>query len=109
MKIDKYGRIVLSRRNLLSLLHKLDMPGSVCTLIAPGGAFVVHAEEDDKHYMGRQVGKMHPETEDFIKSHGRKAPEVQEGHEVSAQAVRGVDSPRRVEAGAVDVGPVSDC
>ena len=59
--------IVLSRRNLLALLAKLDghPEGSACTIAggadAPG--FLVRAEEDDVHYADRAPGRMHPETE----------------------------------------------
>ena len=84
MRKDQHGMIILSRRNILSLLHKLDMPGSSRTLIAPACAFAIRVEEDEAHYAGRQPGPMHPDTEEFIRSHGRKAPEVQEDHEVPA-------------------------
>lgn len=70
------GRIevqaVLSRRNLKSLLAKLDgyPPNSSCTLIGPGTdpLFILTAEEDDVHYKhpsrkGMPPGEMHPETE----------------------------------------------
>lgn len=72
MRVDADGTVVLSRRNLLSLLHKLDMEGSRRTLIAPGFAVVVRAEQDEEHYKGREVGPgpMHPETEAFIKQFG---------------------------------------
>jgi hypothetical protein len=61
------GQITLSRRNLLTLLHKLEMPGSSCTIVKPGG-FVVHAEPDEVHYKDRPEGPgpMHPETEQFV-------------------------------------------
>lgn len=68
MRKSSCGDIVLSRRNLLSLLHKLDMPGSARMLVAPDEAFCVFVEDDDVHYNGRVPGKMHPETEAFIKS-----------------------------------------
>lgn len=71
MRKDVNGRIVLSRRNLLALLHKLDMPGSSCTLVAPGGEFVVSAENDIEHYDGRHYGEMHPDTEAFIEAYKR--------------------------------------
>lgn len=59
--------LVLSRRNLLTLLAKLDgyPPNSACTIMggsdAPG--VLVRAEEDDVHYQDRPAGRMHPETE----------------------------------------------
>ncbi len=70
--------ITLSRRNLLSLLAKLDghPPDSACMI--GGGAdalgFYVKAEEDDVHYADRVVppgwkpyGVMHQETEEAIR------------------------------------------
>lgn len=66
--------LILSRRNLESLLAKLDghPPGSACILgggsDAPG--FFVKAEENEEHYADREVpagmskwGLMHPDTE----------------------------------------------
>ena len=66
--------VILSRRNLTSLLAKLDghPPDSACTIgggdDAPG--LFVKAEEDDVHYASRVVpvgtakyGPMHPSTE----------------------------------------------
>ena len=53
----------LSRRNLLTLLAKLDIPGSHCTLIKPDGTVVV-AEPDEVHYANRpRPGQMSEETE----------------------------------------------
>lgn len=61
--------IVLSRRNLLSLLAKLDghPKGSACTLFRQGWG--IRAEEDEKHYKSRPYapGPMHPETEAHIR------------------------------------------
>jgi hypothetical protein len=69
--------LVLSRRNLLTLLAKLDGAPSWSqrTILAPAayGRFVLTAEEDEEHYnnperllvtgeVGR-AGRMHPETE----------------------------------------------
>ena len=75
--------VVLSRRNLLSLLAKLDghPPGSACTIgggtDAPG--LWVMAEEDEKHYADRVVpegmakwGPMHPSTEQKIRQREEK-------------------------------------
>ena len=58
----------ISRRNLLSLLHKLDMEGSHRTILKPykNSYITIQAEEDDAHYNGRMPGIMHPETEQFI-------------------------------------------
>lgn len=69
MRRDPDGAIVLSRRNLRSLLAKLDgnPPESFCTIVggkdAPG--VVVRAEPDDVHYGSRgfTAGPMHPDTE----------------------------------------------
>jgi hypothetical protein len=56
-------QVRLSRRNLLTLLAKLDIPGSHCTLIKPDGTVVV-AESDEVHYANRpQPGPMSEETE----------------------------------------------
>lgn len=62
------GNIVyLSKRNLLALLHKVDIPGSLKTIVSRDG-FAVVAEPDDTHYAGREEppGPMHPQTETFI-------------------------------------------
>lgn len=64
--------VVLSRRNVLSLLAKLDgyPAGSAATLISSDDqpTVIVHAEEDKLHYakMGRAPGPMHPTTEQAI-------------------------------------------
>lgn len=58
-KINNADLVVLSRRNLLTLLAKLDghPPNSACTIgggtDAPG--LFVKAEEDDVHYASREV------------------------------------------------------
>jgi len=57
--------VKLSRRNLLALLHKLEMPNSARTIIKPDGVTLI--VEPDIHYAGRQPGPMHPETEAFIR------------------------------------------
>jgi hypothetical protein len=61
--------ITLSKRNLLSLLHKLEMPGSHCTIVKPDGTIVV-VESDEVHYADRPEGSpgpMHPDTEAFVR------------------------------------------
>ena len=68
-----YEPIRLSRRNLLTLLHKLQMPGSACTIIKPGGTPIV-AQSDEVHYAGRQPGPAHPETEAFIADFEKQYP-----------------------------------
>lgn len=64
--------VVLSRRNLETLISKLDgnPPDSACTIVAPA-IYVptfVKAEEDEEHYShadrhGFGPGAMHPTTE----------------------------------------------
>lgn len=67
----------LSRRNVLSLLSKLEQPGSARMLVQRGVfvdgvlqeglILVVGVEPDDVHYADREPpGAMSPETEAFI-------------------------------------------
>lgn len=66
-------RIYVSRRNLNTLIAKLDgfPPSSACTIAAPSmytPPFYITAEEDDVHYshpsrQGEEAGVMHPHTE----------------------------------------------
>ena len=70
--------VVLSQRNLLSLLHKLEMPGSARTLVCGDNRIndepvhapilVVQVEADVEHYGARlePAGPMHPATESFV-------------------------------------------
>ena len=64
--------IELSRRNLLSLLAKLDghPPNSACTITTPISDGVplwsVHAVEDAEHYSDRPAGPMIAETERML-------------------------------------------
>jgi hypothetical protein len=72
--------VVLSRRNLLALLHKLDMPGSARMItnndVRVNGERVMNTtihimcENDDEHYAKRDEppGEMHPDTEEFIQN-----------------------------------------
>lgn len=65
--------IILSKRNLLALLTKLEREESKKTIMTNNfydgegneidGMVVVTAEKDDVHYEGREPGPMHPETE----------------------------------------------
>lgn len=65
--------LVLSRRNIITLLAKLDgaPEDSECTIMAPMqyGHFAVRAEEDAVHYYHPEreeqgkAGRMHPDTE----------------------------------------------
>ena len=59
--------VTLSRRNLLTLLAKLDIPGSHRTIIKPGG-ITVTAEQDEVVYAGRRPGRMEPQTEALIEA-----------------------------------------
>lgn len=65
--------MILSRRNLMSLLAKLDgsPPRSRCTIIGGSEAlgWTVVAEEDEVHYADRYPGEMHPQTEEALR-HG---------------------------------------
>lgn len=65
--------VVVSRRNVLALLHKLDMEGSARTLVKddPTGRLILQVEDDQEHYATRPEGapgEMHPATETFIQS-----------------------------------------
>lgn len=72
MRIEPDGSVVLSRRNLLTLLAKLDGFPEDSALTIIGGSFakglVVKAEEDEEHYGVRPVGPgvMHPDTEERL-------------------------------------------
>lgn len=96
MNLDGARRIevTLSRRNLLALLHKLDMPGSMRQIenndcwedgvqtpwyaaeapqsALPHTSLVLRCEDDEEHYGKRFVGPgvMHPETERYVQEHG---------------------------------------
>lgn len=88
MRIDARGgvpaffKVTLSRRNLLALLAKLEIPGSHCAIDsenafldgAPleGVVFRVISEPDEVHYRDRPPpGPMHPLTEQVMKIVGR--------------------------------------
>lgn len=62
--------LVLSRRNLLTLLAKLDgFPENSACMIQGGSealGIIVKAEEDSIHYADRPFGAMHDETEQAI-------------------------------------------
>lgn len=75
MRMDVYEApltfvVTLSRRNLLALLHKLDMEGSARTIqceIGDVALLQVRAEDDAEHYADREpAGDMHPDTERYI-------------------------------------------
>lgn len=68
VKTDDYGTIhvTLSRRNLQTLLLKLDVEESRKTIVRvteDGHYLSVHAEEDAAHYAEREAGRMHPREE----------------------------------------------
>lgn len=62
--------LVLSRRNLVSLLAKVDgsPPDSFCTITGGSEAegWAISVEPDEVHYATRLAGPMHPDTEDAI-------------------------------------------
>ena len=64
-------KVVLSRRNLLTLLAKLDEPDSHRTLykLVNSGYFIVQAENDAEHYGTRKPGPMSPLTEATLKEY----------------------------------------
>lgn len=63
MRLEGNNRLVVSRRNLLALLTKLDGNplASACTIEREG--FYLQAEEDVVHYADRPAGPMHHDTE----------------------------------------------
>ena len=80
------AHVVLSRRNLLSLLHKLELPGSARTLSGGDAVepweLIVTAEDDKQHYrsLGRDPGVMHPYTEAFLREEeARRAVSLDRG------------------------------
>lgn len=69
---EKTIRVYLSRRNLLTLLHKLEMDGSERTLTRTGHdgnlrRLEIVAEHDKRHYGDRVPGIVHSLTEAAIK------------------------------------------
>lgn len=64
---NKGIRVTLSRRNLLTLLLKLDEPESKRTLWRRGSITEPHltvvAESDEEHYQGREPGEISPRTQ----------------------------------------------
>ena len=60
--------VELTRRNLITLLMKLDDPKSARTLIhdGPNGQVIVRAVEDDAHYADRDPGEV------YMPSSGRR-------------------------------------
>lgn len=90
---ERRVEVTLSRRNLLALLHKLDLPGSTRQLEnnysyedgvetpaepevqqmsePPRTTLVLRCEDDAEHYAKRpdRPGPMHPATERFVRQH----------------------------------------
>lgn len=61
-------RVALSRRNLMTMLAKLDIPQSKRMMVFPGfegPELQILAEEDAQHYADRPPpGDVHPDTAD---------------------------------------------
>jgi hypothetical protein len=92
--------VTLSRRNLLTLLHKLDMPGSMRQIEnndcwedgvqtpyypheveasdLPPTTLVLRCEDDGEHYAKRPngPGPMHPASERVVQERGGAPPEA---------------------------------
>ena len=69
MRRESENHLVLSERNLLSLLTKLNQAGSARTIESPAEAdFSVSSETDIEHYGARGYGPgpMHPATERLV-------------------------------------------
>lgn len=90
---ERRVEVTLSRRSLLALLQKLDMPRSTRQIESndsyedgiqtpfslredetplPPTTLVLRCEDDDEHYAKRELGPgiMHPETEQFVQERG---------------------------------------
>ena len=67
-----YPTVELTRRNLESLLAKLDghPPDSSCTLIDPSFRVAVRAVENEEHYKDRRPGAMIRATEERLAEDG---------------------------------------
>lgn len=68
--VEKTVSVYLSRRNLLTLLVKLEQEDSACTLVKDGEThqLVVTSESDDEHYRDRvSPGAVHPATIDKLR------------------------------------------
>jgi len=79
--VDNVVIVTLSRRNLESLLSKLNEhpPNSQKTLIRNcenGGQLVVHAENNDEHYNACRPGTIHSATERSIELLKREKEEL---------------------------------
>lgn len=89
-KVPSMAKVTLSRRNVLALLHKLDMAGSArrlentCVYVEGDHTeelrLVLCVEDDDEHYaderrLGSAPGRMVPATESFIRDRESKNTE----------------------------------
>lgn len=63
---DAPVQVVLSRRNILALLAKLDGHPAGSSLSISKGRTMITAQEDAEHYGNRTPGPMHPDTEAHI-------------------------------------------
>lgn len=63
----RHPAVTLSRRNLLCLLHELEVPGSYCTTLLKPNGVAVTVESDEIHYANRPGGRMHPKTAAFVR------------------------------------------
>ena len=76
--------VTLSRRNLMALLHKLEMPGSARTLMTDydcpeGWSLIVRSESTEDHYASRvEPGPVHPASETFMNLGDGNKPELGE-------------------------------
>lgn len=88
--ITREVRVALSRRNILALLHKLDMPGSNRQIennhvkidgeLSEDTILVLTCEDDFEHYANSErglmmghAGELHPDTEQFVTDNGGQA------------------------------------
>ena len=67
--------VILSRRNVLTLAHKMDVPSSARTIFksTAAGQIIVKVEDDTVHYGESRHGVMSPDTEAYIRDHGGRS------------------------------------
>ena len=72
---DNVVGLKVSKRNLLALLHKLELPDSYKTLIDSSTGFELIAESDEDHYSDgkRNPGIMLASTEKFIQEYANRS------------------------------------
>jgi hypothetical protein len=125
MNFDDVRRVevTLSRRNLLTLLHKLDMAGSRRQIenndcwedgvqtpwypheqdssVLARTTLVLRCEDDDEHYAKRPVGPgpMHPLTEAFVQQYGGAGCEPLWSGELSTDELAATDDGLGATAG----------